>query len=137
MKTLLDVHTHTVASGHAYSTIQETKNNTAKTNADIKNETEMTQANIAKALADAGYKQKEIDYYIEHGVFPGATNTVSESGGGLGFNYSNSITTPIGLKTPKNNSAKDLNNNKLPKAPKPMSGNQYRKWLKKQGHKVN
>lgn len=122
---------------NAYSTIQQTKNNTAKTNADITNETEMTKANVAKALAEAGAKQNEINYYLEHGVFPGATNTVSVSGGGLGFNHSNSITTPVGLKGPKGNTAKDLNNRKLPKPPKAMSGNQYRKWLKKQGYKVN
>lgn len=99
---------------NAYSTIQQTKNNTAKTNADIKNETEMTQANVTKALAEAGYTQKQIDYYLKHGVFPGATITTSgnTSIGWGAASGGRSTTIPVGMNgtTHGNNSAKAFKN---------------------------
>lgn len=86
---------------NAYSTIQQTKNNTAKTNADITNETEMTKANVAKALAEAGYKQHEIDYYIDNGYFPGQTITKTNNvSGPFGLGGGSSETRPA---TKKNN----------------------------------
>lgn len=84
----------------AYSTIQQTKNNTAKTNADIENETRMTEANVTKALKEAGYTEKQIEYYNKHGVFPGATLTTSgnTSIGWGAASGGRSTTIPIGMK---------------------------------------
>lgn len=73
-----------------------------KTQTDISNETEMTRANVAKALAEAGVKQNEIDYYVKYGVFPGATVRVNAGGSvrgpfGSGISLEGGGEIPVGL----------------------------------------
>lgn len=65
----------------------------------IPSQVKLNQAESAKNLAEAGYKQKEIDYYMEHGTFPGQTE--SDTWSGLGF--SRTKTRPAGTQA---NSAK-------------------------------
>lgn len=77
------------------SNIINTINNSAKTNADIKNSTEKTKAEVNKLLKDAGFTEKQIEYYNEHGVFPGANITTSQSTPW----GSSSETVPVGIKT--------------------------------------
>lgn len=94
----------------AISSIINTMTNTAKTKADIKNQTDKTQAEVNKLLKDAGYTQKQIDYYNKYGVFPGATTT-TKMGGTIGsklFGISGdaTITEPVGLKGGKVNPEK-------------------------------
>lgn len=82
------------------ATLINTANNSAKTDADIKNSTARTQAEINKLLKDAGYTQKQIEYYNKHGVFPGATTT-TKMNGGIGWGLANGgleISEPVGLK---------------------------------------
>lgn len=76
----------------------------AQIDANIKNTTAKTQAEINKTLAEAGYKKKEIEYYNKYGVFPGATE--SDTYTGLGF--SRTKTRPIG----KENTARKVKTNK-------------------------
>ncbi len=57
-----------------------------QTEADV----ELKNAQAALTMKQAGYTQKEIDFYLKHGVFPGATI----SGGAFGANAS----VPVGLK---------------------------------------
>lgn len=59
-----------------------------QTNADV----ELKNAQAIKAMKEAGYTQKQIDFYIAHGVFPGATI----SGGALGAN----VSVPVGYNNP-------------------------------------
>lgn len=69
------------------------RNQTEQTYAD----TELKKAETAKAMADAGLSNKQIEYYLKHGVFPGATRTHSMSWSGPGgIGGSESTTTPIG-----------------------------------------
>lgn len=83
--------------------IIQTMNNSAKTNADIQNETAKTNADINKILKEAGYTQKQIEYYNKYGVFPGAT----VKGGAFGVNAE----IPVGLKLQQTtNSARTTNN---------------------------
>lgn len=66
-----------------------------KINADIKNETAKTDADVTKTLKDAGYTDKQIEYYNTYGVFPGATiSTSTKTPWGA-----SSETIPVGLKT--------------------------------------
>ena len=69
----------------------------------IPSQVNLNQSTTAKNLAEAGYKQKEIDYYMEHGTFPGQTE--SDTWSGLGF--SRTKTRPAGTGT---NSAKSWAN---------------------------
>lgn len=63
-----------------------------QTNADV----ELKNAQAIKAMKEAGYKQHEIDYYINNGVFPGATETRSSSyKGPLGIGGGITTTRPI------------------------------------------
>lgn len=115
---------------NSIATIQQTENNTAKTNADIQNETAVANANVNKLLKEAGYTQKQIEYYNKHGVFPGATITTSgnTSIGWGAASGGRSTTVPVGMNgTPQgNNSAKAFENmskekwNKMSKAQKAM-----------------
>ena len=70
------------------------QNQTALTEADV----ELKKAQATKELKEAGFTDKQIEFYMKHGVFPGATI----SGGAFGANAS----VPVGLKytnkTPKN-----------------------------------
>lgn len=77
-----------------------------KTNAEIKNETITANANAEKATAekikamkDAGLTEKQIEYYMKHGVFPGATVTKSVGGSAAwgAISGNTSSTTPVGL----------------------------------------
>lgn len=80
--------------------IINTMNNSAKTKADIKNTTDKTKAEINKLLKEAGYTEKQIEYYNKHGVFPGATTSTKVGiNGGFGlFGGNTEITEPVGLK---------------------------------------
>lgn len=85
------------ASGNPLETIMgmiNTAKGIEKIDADIKNETAKTDAEVIKALKEAGYTEKQIEFYNKWGVFPGATTTTS--GGILGL--TGSRTRPIGLK---------------------------------------
>lgn len=88
------------------NSVKQTENAIKKTEADIRNETEMTNANVAKALAEAGYKQHEIDYYVDTGFFPGATKTVGNEIKVLGSGGSSTTTIPIKNNNRKKNSAR-------------------------------
>ena len=83
----------------------ETMNNSARTKAEITNQTNKTQAEINKLLKDAGYTEKQIQYYNKHGVFPGATTSTKVGiNGGFGlFGGNTEITEPVGLKGGKVN----------------------------------
>lgn len=74
-----------------------------KMNAEIKNQTKQTDADVTKALKDAGYTEKQIEYYNKWGVFPGAsTSTYQKTPWGA-----SSETVPVGLNP---NSAKNAKN---------------------------
>lgn len=91
---------------------------TAKNYADIENQTEITKAQVNKLLKEAGYTEKQIEYYNKYGVFPGATTTTS---GGL-FGITGSRTRPIGLKEKKINPTGNTS------AKKAESGRTIRPW---------
>ncbi len=69
---------------------------TAKNYAEIENQTEITKAQVNKLLKDAGYTEKQIEYYNKWGVFPGATTKTS---GGLFGVVTGERTQPVGLKS--------------------------------------
>lgn len=100
-----------------------------KTNADIKNETQKTQAEVNKLLKEAGYTEKQIEYYNKWGVFPGATETTSGSGTAL-FGLagaSGSKTKPIGLKE------RNTNTDEIPTSAKKIGkfiDNRIKTWKK-------
>lgn len=71
-------------------------NQTALTNADV----ELKNAQAIKTMKEAGYTEKQIEYYITHGVFPGATI----EGGAFGSHYKH----PIGLKQPGQKETKEI-----------------------------
>lgn len=77
-----------------------TAKNIDKINADITNQTDKTKAEVNKLLKEAGYTQKQIEYYNKHGVFPGATTSTKVGvNGGFGlFGGNTEITEPVGLK---------------------------------------
>ena len=81
----------------------ETMNNSARTKAEITNQTNKTQAEVNKLLKDAGYKQKEIDYYNKYGVFPGATVRKSGKAGAFGIGGGTETELPVGYKGPMPN----------------------------------
>lgn len=95
----------------------------AKGNAEIKNETDKTQAEVNKLMKEAGYTDKQIEYYNKYGVFPGATLKGSLNGkvGPLAAGASGEI--PVGLKIQNTTSAKkEKNNNKNSKNLKALEG---------------
>lgn len=65
-----------------------------KINADIKNETAKTDAEVTKTMKDAGYTDKQIQFYNKYGVFPGAT--IKGNAGAFGIGGGAEI--PVGLK---------------------------------------
>lgn len=69
-----------------------------KTDAEIKNETKKADADATKALKDAGYTDKQIEFYNKWGVFPGAT--VEGNASAFGFGGGGKI--PVGLKPEHN-----------------------------------
>ena len=75
----------------------ETMNNSART------KNSKTQAEVNKLLKDAGYTEKQIEYYNKYGVFPGATTTTKGNmSGGFGLlSGGYEETTPVGLKSKK------------------------------------
>lgn len=83
------------------ATLINTANNSAKTDADIKNSTNKTEAEVNKLLKDAGYTEKQIEYYNKYGVFPGATTTKATGGKFFGLSGNESETTPVGYNPPK------------------------------------
>lgn len=88
-----------------------TMNTSAKTNADITNQTDKTKAEVNKLLKDAGYTEKQIEYYNKYGVFPGATTTKATGGKFFGLGGNESETIPIGYNPPKkSNKAEKLKN---------------------------
>ena len=70
-------------------------NQTAATAADI----ELKKAQATKELKEAGFTEKQIEYYMKHGVFPGATETTTYNATAFGIGGGKTKTTPIGLKT--------------------------------------
>lgn len=83
----------------AINNIKNTNANTAKTEADIQNQTDLTKAQVNKLLKEAGYTEKQIEYYNKHGVFPGATITKKRGATALGIIGANtSETIPIGAQ---------------------------------------
>lgn len=74
----------------ALNQTRQTEINSAKTDADIQNQTDLTKAQVNKLLKEAGYTEAQIEYYNKHGVFPGATI----EGGALGAHAK----IPVGLK---------------------------------------
>lgn len=87
-----------------------------QTNADV----ELKNAQAIKAMKEAGYTQHQIDYYINNGVFPGATETRTNSySGPLGFGGSTSSTRPIRNKnTAYNDGLSNWEKEQLSKMPK-------------------
>ena len=67
-------------------------NQTALTNADV----ELKNAQAIKTMKEAGYTQHQIDYYLENGVFPGATVKTGVNAGLKGVGIYNEM--PVGLK---------------------------------------
>lgn len=101
---------HNTAKKLARVEIESMKKNNEKIDNDMKNNTARTQAEVAeakareiKALKEAGLTEKQIEYYVKHGVFPGATRT--KTGGAnvlFGLAGANaSETVPIGLIEPE------------------------------------
>lgn len=76
------------------------QNQTALTNADV----ELKKAQATKELKQAGFTDKQIEFYMKHGVFPGATI----SGGAFGAN----ATIPVGLKSEKPKKTEQSNTRK-------------------------
>jgi len=89
----------TIASAKQAASAAELQNAQASA---IPSQVKLNQSESAKALAEAGYKQSEIDYYMEHGTFPGQTE--SDTWSGLGF--SRTKTRPANANSAK--SAKTL-----------------------------
>lgn len=90
--------------------IESMKKQNEKIDNDMANNTAKTQAEVAeakarevKALKEAGLTEKQIEYYVKHGVFPGATKT--RTGGAnvlFGLAGANaSETVPVGLIEPE------------------------------------
>lgn len=92
-------------------------NTSKQTNGTISNleaQSELARAEATKALKEAGFKQKEIDYYMKHGVFPGATTQVSTS---TPWGSSGEII-PVGLNNNTNSSRATAQRDKRDKSNK-------------------
>lgn len=87
-----------------------------QTRADV----ELKNAQAIKAMKEAGYTQHQIDYYINNGVFPGATETKTNSySGPLGFGGSISTSRPIRNKnTAYNDGLSNWEKEQLARMPK-------------------
>lgn len=79
----------TVSTAKQQQSLSELQEEQTKT---IPSQINLNQAETAKNLAEAGYKQKEIEYYMNNGHFPGQTE--SDTWSGLGF--SRTKTRPAG-----------------------------------------
>lgn len=99
--------------------LKERKTGIEQINANINNQTALTEADVelkkaqaSKELKQAGFTDKQIEFYMKHGVFPGASTTKSISGpAGIGI----SNTEPIGLKKDKDNENNEYKPNKTNK----------------------